>query len=276
MRRRHFILGMFLMLGTITSEYYSTGTAAPLDIQTGETVNFKTTWLSTGAAYYQGQYVYAMVRQGNETLLRQTGHYTFANGNKAEEVSLILPKGNRFLARSFSLRVTNPAGKVIRTERMDFDTSARRVRVVRTYSDPTLQDDYGTTDQVDKIIQVPPDTFPRQMFDAIIRSMDLSPGAQIRLNCITRLGEVYGMYLKEDGTEVVTTPAGRFDTIRVRIVPDIPLLPKLMPSLTIRLWYTKQEPRLPVKFEGYPQPPPPRLQNEVSMMVTSLIRPTNN
>jgi hypothetical protein len=266
---------MFLMLGTLTSEYYSKGTAAPLDIDTGETVNFKTTWLSSGAAYYQGQYVYAMVKQGNETLLRQTGTYTFANGNKAEEVSLILPKGNHFLARSFSLRVTNPAGKVIRTERMDFDNSARRVRVVRTYSDPTLQDDMGTTDQVDKIIQVPPDTFPRQMFDAIIRTMDLSPGAQIRLNCITRLGEVYGMYLKEDGTEVLTTPAGRFDTVRVRIVPDIPLLPRLMPSLTIRLWYTRQEPRLPVKFEGYPQPPPPKLQNEVRMVVTSLIRSAN-
>lgn len=239
----------------------------------GETIRFRTTWLDGGGLHYQGTYAYSTLKRNGETLLRQSGQYTFANGNRAEEESLLVPVGKGYRPRSFKLTVTNPAGKVIRTEQLLYNPTATSVRVIRTYDDPTRQDDQGITDQVDKTIPIPPDTYPRQMFDAMLRVTEFQPGVKRSLNVITRMGDVYGIVLQADGQEELTTPAGTFQTMRVRLVPDIALLPLLMPSLTIRIWYTCSMPHLPVKFEGYPQPPPPRFQNEVRMMVTGIELP---
>lgn len=252
----------------------SASSEALQEIQSGEVITFRTTWLDTGAHYYSGQYGYSTVQVNGEELLRQSGSFVFANGNKGEEESLLVPIGKKFRPRSFRLMVTNPQGKVIRTESMFFNAQATRVRVIRTYSDPTRQDDNGVTDELDREIPIPADTYPRQMFDAMLRVMDFAPGEVRRLNVVTRVGEVFPIILKTDGYEQVKTPAGTFDTVRVKMIPDIPLLPRLMPSLTIRIWYTTSMPHLPVKFEGYPQPPPPRFQEEVRVQLTGLKLPT--
>ncbi len=242
------------------------------EIEPGETIGFQTRWLEDGGLVYQGHYRYSVIKKAGELLLRQTGLYTFDNGNRGEEESLLAYRMDRYIPRSFALTITTPRGKVIRTERMIFDPGGLKVHVVRTYDDPTGMDDNGAKDQIDKIVQVPPDCYPRQMFDAVLRVMELKPGMRHKLYCITRMGDVYPMILAEDGSERIKTAVGTFDTVRVRLIPDIPLLPRLMPSLVIRLWYTRQLPRLPVRFEGYAQPPPPRLQKEVRMEITELSR----
>lgn len=240
------------------------------EIQPGEVISFKTSWLDSGALFYQGKYEYSTIVVQNEHLLRQVGRFTFANGNIGEEESLLVPAQDRFRPRSFYLKVTSPTGKVLRVERMIFNATATSARVIRTYSDSTRQEDNGITDEVDKTIALPPDTFPRQMFDAMLRVMELKPGDRRRLNVVTRMGEIYGIILQAEDYEKIQSPAGLFDTIRVRLIPDIPLLPKLMPSLAMRLWYSSTSPRLPVKFEGYPQPPPPRLQKEVRSILVGV------
>lgn len=272
---QRFFSGMvgFMLALTSLQTSYSAQPAALEESLPGEVIQFKTTWLGTGALHYEGEYAYSTVVQNGESLLRQTGHFTFANGYKGDEESLLVPDGKSFRPRSYRLTVTNPAGKVMRQEKMIFDAKATSARVIRTYSDPTRQDDGGETEQVDRVIPLPPRSYPRQMFDAMMRVMDFKPGDRQRLNVITRTGEVYGIFLETDGPETLKTPAGTFDTMRVRLVPDIPLLPMLMPSLTIRIWYTRSSPHLPMKFEGYPQPPPPRFQNEVRMLVTGIKLP---
>lgn len=276
--RNAIIMMVMIMFGmTSVSER---GMAAPStsealqEIQSGEVISFRTTWLEDDSFYYSGQYGYSTVIVNGEELLRQTGSFVYANGNKAEEESLLVPFGKKFRPRSFRLLVTNPSGKVMRTETMRFNTQATRAHVIRTYSDPTRQDDNGVTDEINKEIPIPADTYPRQMFDAMIRVMDFAPGEVRKLNVVTRMGEVFPIILRTDGFEQVKTPAGTFDTVRVRMIPDIPILPRLMPSLTIRIWYTASTPHLPVKFEGYPQPPPPRFQEEVRVQLTGLKLPT--
>ena len=241
-------------------------------LPSGEVVKFVTRDKASGSLVQEGEYHYDTTPQGGRLSFRQRGTFKWPSGNRGREEVLMWQDGAKLTPRRYHIEVTNPAGATIRTVDMAFNGDASSVHVKRTYSDPTGQDDFGVDDAVDKTVALPPNTFARPMFDAVLRVLELPPGTRQKYQVVTRLGEVMPVILVAEGIESMKASFGVTDVQRIRLIPDIPILPSVMPSLTIHLWYTREAPHLPVKFEGFGEPPPPYMQNEVSLVVTSIQR----
>lgn len=241
-------------------------------LPSGEVVKFVTREKSNGNLIQEGEYHYDTSSQGGRTAFRQRGNFKWPSGNRGKEEVLMWQDGAKLTPRRYHIEVSNPAGATIRTLDMAFSADVSSVHIKRTYSDPKGEDDFGVEDAVDKTVQLPPNSFARPMFDALLRVLDLPEGTRQKYHVVTRLGEVMPVILVAEGVESMKTSFGVTPVQRIRLIPDIPVLPSVLPSLNIHLWYTKEAPHLPVKFEGFGEPPPPYMQPEVSLVVTSIQR----
>lgn len=149
---------------------------------------------------------------------------------------------SRFSPLRFEKNISDSSGRLIATERKNFDPIKSIVQFDRTRTG-------GRSER--KRLSVPYDTLTVEGIAGVLRFLPFNPWRPLSAHFLTNEPQLYEIRIEMRGTESVKTPAGVFECYKLEIVPQLGILNVgrvFLPKTYF--WFSVAAPHFWVRYEG--------------------------
>lgn len=142
----------------------------------------------------------------------------------------------------FEKKITDASGRLLATERKNFNVAGSVVRFERTR--------VGGRPET-KSLAAPRDTLAIEGIAGILRFLPFDSWRPFPAHLLTNEPQLYDIKIEMRAKERVRTPAGVFESYKTEIVPQLGILNVVRPFLSkTYFWFTAAPPHFWVRYEG--------------------------